>query len=490
MSVFSASDKMFSQTESDFSCPVCQDIFKDPVVLLCSHSFCKDCLPRWWRQKPMHECPVCKEISFLSNPPPNLALRNLCEAFLQQRAQKASAEAEALCSLHSEKLRLFCLDHHQPMCLVCRDSKEHNNHKFRPIDEAAKDHREEIQKSLKPLQDKMKIFEKVKANCDQTADLIKIQTLNTVTQIKEQFKKLHQFLQEEEDHRISALKEEEKQKSQKMKEKIKSLNRERAALSDTIRATEDELRADDISFLQNYKAAVKRVKQLPLPGDPELVSGALIDEAKHLGNLTFNIWNKMKEFVSYTPVILDPNSAHPHLILSEDLTGVSHGDRQELPDNPERFDFCPCVLSSEGFDSGSHSWEAEVINDQLWAVGVIQESVRKKGEIQSGCWALCYLEGQYRTFSPPLPDRVFSVKTKPQRIRVHLDFNRGNLSFWDPDTNTLLHTFRHTFTERLFPYVGTQNKLPLKISPLKVSVSVKQPSLHTFSSSFRKLFRS
>ncbi|XP_053171558.1 nuclear factor 7, ovary-like [Scomber japonicus] len=465
---------MFSQSENDLSCPVCNDIFKDPVVLTCSHSFCKDCLKNWWREKQTRECPVCRERHLLSDPPCNLVLQNLCEAFLQKRDQRSSAGSEPLCSEHSERLKLFCLDHQQPVCLVCRDSKTHKNHRFTPINEAAPDHKEKLQKSLKPLQEKLKLLNEVKGNCDQTAKHIKVQAKDTERQIKEQFKKLHQFLQQEEEARISALREEEEQKSQMMKEKIEGLSREIAALSDTIRVTEEELRADDVSFILNYQTTLERVQQRPLLDDPELVSGALINVAKHLGNLTFNIWNKMKEMVSYTPVILDPNTAHPEHILSEDLTSVRCGEKQKLPENPERFDYYHCVLGSEGFNSGTHRWNVEVRDDKPWGVGVVNESVRHKGQILAGFWEVCLLDGKYKAVSASLVDKVLSVKKKLQRIRVHLDWDKGKLSFSDPDTDTHIHTFTHTFTERLFPYIITLNELPMKILPVTVSVTKEQ----------------
>ncbi len=125
---------MDSLSMEELSCPVCHEIFKDPVVLSCSHSFCKECIQKFWRTTKTQECPLCRRRSSRDDPPCNLVLKNLCESFLK-RNERRSSGSEEICSSHSEKLKLFCLEDKQPVCLVCRDSQKHVNHTFRPINE-------------------------------------------------------------------------------------------------------------------------------------------------------------------------------------------------------------------------------------------------------------------------------------------------------------------------------------------------------------------
>lgn len=103
----------------DINCPVCFEIFKTPVLLSCSHSICKDCLQQFWKNRDTQDCPICRRTSSRDEPLCNLVLKNLCESIT---AESASG-SEEVCSLHNEKLKLFCLDDKQPVCIVCRDQK-------------------------------------------------------------------------------------------------------------------------------------------------------------------------------------------------------------------------------------------------------------------------------------------------------------------------------------------------------------------------------
>ncbi|KAM9445846.1 E3 ubiquitin-protein ligase TRIM35-like [Clarias gariepinus] len=364
-------------SEEEFCCPVCRDVFRDPVLLPCSHSFCRTCLQKCWEIKKYPECPECRSKSSSLDPPLNLALKKLCELFLESRRYRSSMVSDDLCKLHNEKLKLFCVEDQESVCVVCEKSKKHKNHELCPVNEVLCDIKEKIRAALEPLQKSQTLLQTAKQNYNKAASHIKSQAQCTERQIKKEFEKLHQFLRDEEAARISALKQEEELKSQMLKKKIEEINREIARLQDIIRTTEKEIDINDVSLLQYMESSVTQAKCTAK--HPESETNMLINVSNHISNLKFRVWEKMQEVFPYTSVTLDPNTAHSQLHVSDDLTSVEHRKQELLlPDNPERFDSVTCVLGCEGFNSGSHCWDVEVGDGDIWELGVIKESAPRK----------------------------------------------------------------------------------------------------------------
>ncbi|KAI1888558.1 hypothetical protein AGOR_G00186410 [Albula goreensis] len=471
-----------SFSEEDLSCPVCCDIFRDPVVLQCSHSFCKSCLQQYWTQKGSgRDCPLCRSESSTDEPVVSLTLKNLCDAYVQENTARGAAEGEEtgeLCSLHGERLKLFCLEDGQPICVVCHTSRRHKHHECCPVGEAVLDCKGELRTALKALRRKWEAFDQAKQAYEKTADHIKTQAQQTEKRIKDEFEKLHHFLRAEEAVRLTALKEEEEEKSQVMRAKIEEIGKSMAYLSDTIRAIEEEMKVEDISLLHKFRTTMRSTK--PTLREPEMISSVLIRVASYVGSLRYEVWAKMLKMVEYTPVILDPNTAAPWLVLSEGLTSVSDSEeRQQLPDNPERFDPDTAVLGAKGFSSGTHWWDVEVGDNTAWVLGVAKESAQRKEKIPSvlknGYLSIYYYHKMYFAGTSPLTR--LSLKKKPQRIRVMVDCDRSKVTFSDPSDRTHIYTFKHTFTETVFPYfwVGCK-ECPLKILPVELSITQTHPN--------------
>ncbi|XP_061146157.1 E3 ubiquitin-protein ligase TRIM35-like isoform X2 [Syngnathus typhle] len=420
---------MASHVEASLECPACLEIFRDPVMLPCTHSICKDCLQKWSEQKGGHSCPVCRTKVNSMDLPMNLSLRNVCEAF-----SLASIELKDICSLHKEKLKLFCLDHQELVCHICKDSEIHDGHKVRPIDEVAESNKVKLQEVL----------------------------LDTKKRLKD-------YTEVEEEARLSAVREEERNKTQMIKEKIKALSTNMATLSDMIKTAEEQLMSDDLSLMKNFQTLMTRM-QKPSDKPEQLPRGSLLDEAKHVGNLKFTAWEKMKEIVSYSPVILDPTTASLKLSLSEDLTSVSADAEQQRAQNPAML--WKYIVLGSALTSGMNIWDVEVGDNTDWRLGVVWE----KSFVLYGFW-ITFRDDKYTLSSKQSETWYPSVKLK--RIRFHVDTNEKSLSITESLTNTLLRKADISKWKlssddvNKVPYFFTRDKNPLKILPVPHCVTIQ-----------------
>ena len=179
-------------------------------------------------------------------------------------------------------------------------------------------------------------------------------------------------------------------------------------------------------------------------------------------------------FLRADPVVLNPNSASPWLSLSADLTSVKESaERLTAPDNPERFDPCVFVVGVEGYTAGKHRWDVIVGDNPRWIVGVCKESVTRKKKFtlstSRGVWSIGLSKGAYTASTPERTE--LQVQQRPEKIRVKLNMDRGEVSFWDGGTAKHLVTLTHKFDEKMFPIFGPGlHNTPMILAPGKMAV--------------------
>ncbi|KAL0964181.1 hypothetical protein UPYG_G00320350 [Umbra pygmaea] len=173
-----------------------------------------------------------------------------------------------------------------------------------------------------------------------------------------------------------------------------------------------ELAQRDILLPDEMDTAMEdRVKYLLSGTDPSQVK---LDEPK--ADQILSLANKMLLVIrsqipiikrlnkSYsTDVSLDPETAHPKLIISHQGDSATYTDNwQELPELPGRFDTTLNVISLQGFNSGRHYWELDVSGKTYWELGLTYPTISRKGRAEdcwlgrgSDSWAVEFFNGEY-----------------------------------------------------------------------------------------------
>uniref|UniRef100_A0AAY5L578 B30.2/SPRY domain-containing protein n=1 Tax=Esox lucius TaxID=8010 RepID=A0AAY5L578_ESOLU len=226
------------------------------------------------------------------------------------------------------------------------------------------------------------------------------------------------------------------------------------------------------SLVSALKSNPSHLKELDLsynhPGDlgVRLLSAGLEDPHWRLEKLNMDhcgewrLKSGLKKYVC--DLILDPNTVHRFLSLSEESRKVTRGRKEQLyPDHPERFKDCPQVLCREGL-SGRCYWEVELSGGGAY-IGVTYKGINRRGRGDD-----CWLGHNDKSWSLVCDDDCYSVRhnnkttvipvtsSDSHRVGVYLDWPAGTLSFYrvSSDTLTHLYTFNTTFTEPLYPGFG------------------------------------
>ncbi|XP_039663375.1 zinc-binding protein A33-like [Perca fluviatilis] len=419
-------------TEDQFLCSICLNVFTDPVTIPCGHNFCKACITDHWDIDVPCQCPTCRK-DF--NTKPELQVNTLIsEMAAKFRRSTQLIPEEVPCDVYSgSKLKtwMFFL-----ACLMCVFMawmvSEQNKHDFFLLKEEYEEKKIEL--------------------CKTQAEIL-------------------QMIQKEIKHSMELSKEDtNRQILTALKESVES----QAELIETIKKKTRRTEKLAEGFIKDLKQEISELKKR----STEVEQLYVAQQKKLSKQNTLLPESDLKRVQQYeVDVTLDPDTAHPNLILSDDEKQVKHGDvRKNLPDNPERFDYCVNVLANQSFSSGRFYYEVQVKGKTEWDLGVARESINRKGFIllspEDGYWTIWLRnDNEYKALAgPPVS---LSLKSRPQKVGVFVDYDEGLVSFYDVNAEALIYSFTGcSFTEKLYPFFGPglnsggKNSAPLIISPV------------------------
>ncbi|OWF41909.1 uncharacterized protein LOC110461823 [Mizuhopecten yessoensis] len=125
-------------TENDEACTICTEVYRDPRLLPCRHTFCSCCLERWHassRQRHYFSCPICREEVWL----PEHGVQGFSSNYFVPC--KLYKENCSVCQTSSVDVRR-CNSCDQLLCQTCRTT--HESHQASKDGSCCRDQEDEV----------------------------------------------------------------------------------------------------------------------------------------------------------------------------------------------------------------------------------------------------------------------------------------------------------------------------------------------------------
>ncbi|KAM9305399.1 E3 ubiquitin/ISG15 ligase TRIM25-like [Gastrophryne carolinensis] len=494
----------------ELSCPICLELYTEPVSLRCGHNFCRSCIMAaldTQEEARVYSCPKCRE-EYAERPQleKNRKLNNIVESFRSTHQNKifctycvdspvpalktclqceiSMCERHLLahdklvnhivteltssleyrkCSVHKETLKYYCPADGASICMSCWVAGDHKGHQVELLDDAAEKKKETLRDAAEKLKSQRQETERRIQNLESHRTAEKGKATDFSRRVTELFSGIRRQLDELEKNVLSEILRHQEQILQSAYDLSQHLERQKDELSgkiiqmeelcdtkDPLTVLKNELDSNDIiSKIGDITSDVIDAGCL----DEEMISKMLHSELLHFTDSLTDI--RIKRVMEKSDITLDIDTAPNYIIVSKDLRSASYSSTNlNRPDGPLRFK-SKQVLSTQSFSSGRHYWEVDVSGAEQWLVGVAAHSIERKiagNESYIGynekSWSLVNIT-KFRVYHNNKFKELHS-DSPLTLVGVYLEYEAGRLSFYQLcDSIRHLHTFTTTFTEPL-----------------------------------------
>ncbi|XP_068172110.1 E3 ubiquitin-protein ligase TRIM39 [Antennarius striatus] len=459
----------------ELTCPICLELFSQPVSIPCGHIYCFGCLQTMGEDLDHHNCPECQAEYQTDGLVKNFKMCSIIETY-KATAGKANAAAELTNIDHQSDKRDNRIGPEQRNTECCqdvatagesestlsfnqeqdKDSAEMEGYKFKLTSQMAElGFGLELAESVL-RKEKERDSEMAAVNGQLRQKALKL--LGQVEHLSQLYSQQVMQLIEEDLGLDEAHQGRRVSQASELTEQLRQATLRAESLLTKVHLPDFK---DEFLTLQPHIIELL-AKPVQGEGDPiksnpnhTQACSKLEDMNAELRKAFGEVQRCLRNTLNPSEVTFDPETAHPNLILSEDLKTVTFSSsKQPYPPSAQRFTSFLQVLSTQSFFEGEHRWEVE-LEGSPWIIGVCYSGKLARSGVPSALessrssWCLMWfnnlLTAYEQSYSVPLKKTTMS-----RRLEIRLSFKTNRLSFYNISTisgKTHVYTFKAVLTE-------------------------------------------